>query len=79
MFCAKNRQRDGEAQMGQSYDLIGAASMGDIVLRGQQPNRQQRDAGGGHRPGSARECQECGENSYLPNRYNLKFYDRVGG
>ena len=35
MFCAEDRQRDGEAQVGQGYDLVDAASLGNIVLRGQ--------------------------------------------
>jgi hypothetical protein len=43
MFCAEDRQRDGEAQVGQGYDLVDAASPGNIVLRRQQANHKQRE------------------------------------
>src|SRR6266403_5047631 len=81
MFCAEGRQRDGEAQVGQGCDLVEATSLGDIVFRGQQANHEQRQDGGGHREGSAREFKKCGENSCLHGPpeliRRLKFYDRV--
>src|SRR5882724_1168069 len=72
MFCAERRQRDGEAQVGQGYDFVEATSLGHIVFRGQQANHEQRQGGGGHREGGAREFKECGEKSWLhgcPDRY----------
>ena len=65
MFCAEDRQRDGEAQRGQGYNLVDAASLNNIVLSGPEPNREQREAGGGHRQRGARESKEYGENSRL--------------
>src|SRR6267154_3287001 len=73
MFCAERRQRDGEAQVGQGYDLVEATSLGQIVFRGQQANHEQRQDGGRHREGGAREFKECGEKSWLhgcPDRYS---------
>src|ERR1700720_4654984 len=73
MFCAEGRQRDGEAQVAQGCDLVEATSLGHIVFRGQQANHEQRQDGGGHREGGAREFQECGEKSWLhgcPDRYS---------
>src|SRR2546429_2934029 len=81
MFCAEDRQRESEAQVGQGYNLIDATSLGDIVLRGQQANREQREASGGHREPNAREFKEYGENSWLHgNREPIqpKFYDEGG-
>ncbi len=49
MFCAERRQRDGEAQVGQGYDLVDATSLGDITFRGKQADHEQRQNGGGHR------------------------------
>jgi hypothetical protein len=81
MFCAEGRQRDGEAQVGQGYDLVEATSLGDIVFRGQQANHEQRQGSGGHREGGAGEFKECGENSWLHGPpgpvQRLKFYDKV--
>src|ERR1700687_3461110 len=64
MFCAEGRQRGGEAQVGQGYDLVEATSLGDIVFRGQQGNHEQRQDGGGHREGGARKLKKCGEKSW---------------
>jgi hypothetical protein len=61
MFCAEDRQRNGEAQVGQGYDFVDPTSLDNIVLRGREPNRDEREAGGGHRQGGARECKELGE------------------
>ena len=81
MFCAENRQRDGEAQVGQGCNLVDAACPGDVVSCGQHTNRQQCEPGGGHRHGGTGKCEEYGENSLLhglPNPYELlKFYDKV--
>ena len=49
MFRSKGRQRDCEAQVGQGYHLVDAMNVGDVVFGGQQTNREQREAGGGHR------------------------------
>ena len=73
MFRAEDRQREGEAQVGQGYDLVDAASVGNIVLRGQEPDREQRKAGGGHGQGGARQCKEYGENSRLHGLSYLSF------
>src|SRR6267154_4214300 len=73
MFCAERRQRDGEAQVGQGYDLVEATRLGHLVFRGQQGNHEHRQAGTGHREGGAREFKECGEKSWLhepTHRYN---------
>src|SRR5882762_9515847 len=78
MFCAEDRQRESEAQVGQGYNLIYATSLGDIVLRGQQANHEQREAGSGHPEGDAREFKKYGENSWLHETHESiqpKFYD----
>src|SRR5258708_8642704 len=65
MFRAEGRQRDGETQGGQGYHLLDATSLDDIVLRGQQTNHKQREAGGGHRDSGAREFKQYGKNRWL--------------
>jgi len=75
VFCAEDCQRDGKAQVGQGYNLVDPTSLSDIVLRGQQANHEQREAGGGHQEGGAREVKKYGWNSCL---HGLKFYDEVG-
>ena len=45
MLCGEGRQRQGEAQVGQGYDLVEATSLRDIGFRGPQANQEQREAG----------------------------------
>src|SRR5438105_4969774 len=74
MFCTEDSQRDCEAQVGQGYHLVDSTSPDDVVLRGQQTDRKQREAGCGHRERGAQELKEYGENGWLhglPKRHSV--------
>jgi len=45
--------------------ILSMARLGNIVPRGQQPDREQRDASDGHRQGGARQFREYRKNARL--------------
>ena len=62
MQGAEDRQGGGETQIAQGYDLVEAAGLRDIGLRGPQRNQEKQDAGAAHRNHRARDLKKCGEN-----------------
>jgi hypothetical protein len=62
MQGAEDRQRDGETQIAQGYDLVEAAGPCDIGLGSPQGDQKKQDAGAAHRDRGARERKKCGEN-----------------
>jgi hypothetical protein len=65
MQGAENRQRGGETQIAQGYNLVQAARPRDIGFRSPQGNQEKQDSGAAHRNHSSRNLKKCGENGYV--------------
>jgi hypothetical protein len=80
MFCAEDRQRNSKAHRGEGCDLVDAASLGNIVPRGQEPNRAYYKTGAHIDkavPVSPRITARIIGCIDLPNCYSfLEFYDK---
>src|SRR5215831_4111164 len=68
MQRAKDRQRDSETQIAQGHELFQAASLGDLILRRQYSDHEERDTGGAHCDLGAGDFEERGENG-LAHRF----------
>src|SRR5258708_4682269 len=58
---AEDRQRDGETQIGESYDLVQAGGPRDIGPGSPQRNNEKQDAAAAHPNHRARNLKKCGE------------------
>src|SRR5271163_2155940 len=76
MFCAEDRQWDGETQVAQGHDFIQATSASDIGLRGPQRNQEKYDAGAAHPNRLSRDLLKCGEQGcvHVDAKHNLTLF-----
>jgi len=65
MLRAEDRQRDGETQIAEDYELVQAAGPSDIGLRSPQRNKEKQDAGAARRNHRARDLKKCGKNGWV--------------